>query len=58
MVKLKTAALVEPELLTAALLPGDPVVVVPTVTVAAVPVAPVEPVAPAGPVAPAVPGIP
>jgi hypothetical protein len=47
-VKLNTAAELVPLFVTLALVPGSPVVVVPTATVAAVPVAPVDPVRPAG----------
>ena len=43
MVKLKMAALEEPELETEALEPATPVVVVPTAIVAAVPVVPTAP---------------
>lgn len=50
--KLNVAADVLPELVTDAVLPGAPVVVVPTVTVAAAPLVPAAPVAPCGPVGP------
>jgi hypothetical protein len=55
MVKLSTAALLVPALLTAAEDPAEPVVTVPTATVAA---APAEPVGPVGPVAPVLPAAP
>jgi hypothetical protein len=45
-VKFSTAADDEPTFVTVALLPGDPVVTVPTATVAAAPAAPEDPVGP------------
>ena len=51
-VKLKMAAEVVPLLVTDAEVPAGPVVVGPTVTVAAVPVGPVGPVGPGLPVGP------
>src|SRR5262245_60191263 len=48
-VKLKTAALVVPMLATLALVPGAPVVVVPTLTVAAGPCGPAGPAGPEPP---------
>ena len=57
-VNLKLAAELEPSLLTLALVPGLPVTVESTPTVAAAPVAPVEPLAPCGPGSPVEPGIP
>src|SRR5271165_3307077 len=62
MTKLKTALLDVPEFVTAAWLPGAPVVVVPTVIVATVPSVPLLPfcpglpTGPCGPVAPVGPG--
>ena len=53
MTKFNTALLSVPVLVTLAFVPGAPVVVVPTWTVAAVPSAPVAPSAPFAPVAPA-----
>ncbi len=47
-VKLKIAAELVPEFVTVALVPAAPVIVVPTVTVAAAPAVPVAPVAPVG----------
>ena len=59
MVKLRTAALDVPVLVTLALVPGKPVLVVPTDTVAASPGLPVAPVAPVSPLSPLSPfGIP
>jgi hypothetical protein len=52
-VKLNTAAEVEPELLTEAVDPAAPVVVVPIAMVAAEPDGPAAPVGPIGPVGPA-----
>src|ERR1022692_4205640 len=57
-VKLKIAAEVVPLLLTDADPPGAPVVVPPTLTVAADPVAPVGPWMPCAPVAPVFPWMP
>jgi hypothetical protein len=51
MVKLRIASCEVPELLSEALVPGAPVVVMPTATVP-MPVAPVAPVGPATPVGP------
>jgi hypothetical protein len=51
-VKLKIAALDVPALVTLALVPAAPVVVVPAAIVAAVPVSPLSPFAPVAPVAP------
>ena len=48
-VKSNLAAVVVPEFLTITLVPGSPVVTVPTVIVAAVPSLPAEPAGPAGP---------
>jgi hypothetical protein len=45
-VKFSTAADDEPTFVTVALLPGDPVVTVPTATVAAAPAAPFDPLGP------------
>ena len=53
MTKFNTALLSVPALVTLAFVPGAPVVVVPTWTVAAVPSAPVAPFAPVAPVVPA-----
>jgi hypothetical protein len=52
----KTAAFTVPELITVALVPGAPVVVEPTVTVAAAPSAPSTPGIPCAPSTPSAPG--
>ena len=58
MTKSKVAACGVPLFVTAASVPGSPVVIVPTSTVAAVPAAPVGPVGPVTPVAPVAPSAP
>lgn len=55
MPKFKTAALLLPELLTVAEDPGDPIVTVPALTVAAVPFVPFVPFVPLDPVVPVAP---